>query len=893
MNIFVRIARSVVLTASGPCKHADFIVRMMASNVVRMILMTLVTPHQFAVAHTISLRSAWKPIDDAVCSCAFRSAGWQDTSRLLEKCVVKWGRELGVEWAQSRCKRRKKQTPFTVNIFIYLTSQKGKHLLPEDWDENLMDPPIGFQEQTHTKHLQVGKNRNTLWTLFGNEQKEDQDIGDKYKYIIRPSSEENIPRSIRKRKHVHLRRSKFVEGNVRVSKINLTLSVGAIMGFWYLCFLCGTPIGQAKNPGPNFHERSFGGNEDNANQLWIGCANPTQLLGKTECFEEWGSGIWTFAETSATEKAQISIRNKANQVGHKVIFGKPVAPHHVGTEMRGRAGGVAIASDYPIRKYVYPSPDFVHESTRFVDTIVQMGSSYAIYISSLYGMASNSCAIPQSFTNNLFLQATERALSFKGPAVICGDFNIPLLKLDGWEILEQAGWQDAAMADSNKFGRPPQATTNFGLRHSFILMNPAMTAAFHSCRTSAHFDFDSHPLLVAGFSMQTMKEPITKWVLPKSFDDFMFDTDQILKNAKDICHKRQCLFSNALDVGDTTQAARQFTLAFEETMKSSCVDCEGQKVSIPPGHFGRFEGKPFKSRNVAVPCIRPGRQGDFTPIMTQTNSSLRHHTRQQRRIQSLLSQIRAAKRNDTTAAWFACQNLWNSILCAHGFSKSFASWVVIHLGWFVPLQTPHEEYVEGLHEAFTAFHKREIQEHYMRQTAKNKLKVTQDISKGGAMAFRDVKDVPTPPLDAINWVASCKLARTTWKKGGKKVIQLSEAPDLDIAMPVDFQGQSRWITKIEGNYITLDRSVTLKDAENPCVTQKRSSSKCRDMHQQLISYWSSLWNRDNHIDNAHWDDAKSFITCLGDCPSCEFKPLSHDMWKQSLRGVKKSNGQGL
>ena len=666
-----------------------------------------------------------------------------------------------------------------------------------------------------------------------------------------------------------------------------------MIGFWHLCFLFGAPIGQAKNPGPNMQNAFEDHFIDDGNDcLWIGCANPTQLLGKEQCLQEWGSGIWTFAETSATVKAQQTIRNRANIYGHKIIFGDPVAPHHGCTEMRGRAGGVAISSDLPIRKFVYPSPDFVHSSTRFVDTVVQIDSSHSIYVASMYGIASNSCAVPQTYTNDIFLQATERALSFSGPAVICGDMNLSLDKLDGWSILERAGWQDAAVADSNRFSRDLQPTSNFGFRHSFILMNSAMSAAFQSCRTTANYDFDSHPLLVAGFSMKCVRESIKKWVLPKSLDNFMFDTAEIMENAKYFCDKREHNFRVALTEGDMDQAARQFTLAFEETMKSSSVDCEGEHVQIPLGHFGRAHGTPFKRKNITIPCIRPGRQGEFTPMMLQTNCSLSYHTRQQRRIYSLLNQIRAAKRNDTSAAWNACQNLWTAILGAHGFTKSFAFWVVTHLGWFVPISTPHEEYIEGLYEAFVEYHRKEMQEFYMTQTTKAKIKVSQDVDKGGAIAFRDVKDMPTPPLDAINWEVKSEILKTAWKKGGKRILQLTDNPEFDIAQPVVFQGQTRKIEKIEGQTMTLNKNVVLKNASEQFVFQRRSSSRSGDMHRQLINYWSGLWNRDTDKCSQDWKEAEAFITCLGDCPSCPFKPLEPSSWKHSLKGVRKITARG-
>ena len=59
-----------------------------------------------------------------------------------------------------------------------------------------------------------------------------------------------------------------------------------------------------------------------------------------------------------------------------------------------------------------------------------------------------------------------------------------------------------------------------------------------------------------------------------------------------------------------------------------------------------------------------------------------------------------------------------------------------------------KKYIEGLYEAFVEYHRKEMQEFYMTQTTKAKIKVSQDVDKGGAIAFRDVKDMPTPPLDA-------------------------------------------------------------------------------------------------------------------------------------------------
>ena len=34
------------------------------------------------------------------------------------------------------------------------------------------------------------------------------------------------------------------------------------------------------------------------------------------------------------------------------------------------------------------------------------------------------------------------------------------------------------------------------------------------------------------------------------------------------------------------------------------------------------------------------------------------------------------------------------------------------------------------------------------------------------------------------------------------------------------------------------------------------------------------------------------MTCLDNCPTCDFKPLTPELWKLSLRGVKKQTARG-
>ena len=583
----------------------------------------------------------------------------------------------------------------------------------------------------------------------------------------------------------------------------------------------------------------------------------------------------------------------SNKRSLTVLFGEAVAPQQKSTIMRGKAGGVATVTEFPIQPYQYPAPDFLFKSTRYMDCVVHVNQHVSIYVATLYGVAGQNSAHPTSLTYDIFNQATERGLSYKGPAVICGDFNVPLDSLEAWNTLRRHGWFDAALVDSIKFQRDLQPTSKHGSRHSFILMNQQMASSFYACRTSENYDFDSHPLLVAGFNVETFDRPLKNWILPKSFDSFLFDEGELRIHTKRVTEQRSHLFDAAIEHSNLDEAARQFTIAVEEVFKQSAVCVEGNKVCIPPGHFGRSKDNPFGNRSIHVPCVKAARNGEFNPIVTQMTNGLRLHTKQLRRLKAILDQTKALDNNASTLAHDQCQELWNKVLDAHGFAGSFGLWICQHCTDFVPLVRPSVQYLQQLLECFQKFHKENLNHYYLAQRKRNRVALDIDIEKGGSTCFKDVKDDLVPPIDAIHWSVSHTVKKTAWKKEGKKDLELLEKPQFNVNMPVTFQGQTRSLTSIRGNVIHLDSPVKLKDGKDMKITQENASSEPECMHKQLATYWSTLWQRDHvSVDQQDWKDADAFITCLNDCPTCKYEPIVASKWFASLKGVSRKSARG-
>ena len=653
-------------------------------------------------------------------------------------------------------------------------------------------------------------------------------------------------------------------------------------------------LGEALNPGPpNFHDDLIDDPGCTSDVLWVGNCNPTQLLGKEEVFGSWGRGIWTVSESSATLPAFASIRSRLKSHDLNVQFGEPVLPQQASTALRGRAGGVAVITNFPVRKYQYPSPDYLYKSTRFVDTIVQVQNNLAILICTVYGVAGISSSHSMSLTHDIFAQAVDRVSKFKGPSIICGDLNIDLETIHSWNTLHALGWKDLAVLDKETFGRDPKPTSKFGHRHSYIIASPELCKCFKTCQVVETYDFDSHPLLVAGFHIPTYFKPTIQWKLPKPFDSFMFDEGQLDENASWFCSQRSQTFEDSLLKGDMDQAAKQFTLAFEDTLRHSAVNPEGNFHKIPEGHFGRGRGNPFFLRKPNVVNVKPGRNGEFTPILSQSNCSLRAHTRQLRRIQALSQQLKSALQKCSDTGFRACQNLWTCILNGHGFHKGFASWIGVELNCTVPLNTPTLEFVESLYECFSAWHKKELNEFYLQKNVNRKFCIVEDIANGGRWCFNQVRDEASPPLSTISWQIECEVKRVPWKKQGLSVLHLRNRIDFDPNVPVTFQGQVRKIVCQQRGLLKLDEPVKLKADYPLIVCQTRTSADVKDMHEQLHKTWSDLWGRDadNQTDD-RWNEACDLVTSLEDCPSRPFKPLSKELWATSLRGVKPKSARG-
>ena len=383
-----------------------------------------------------------------------------------------------------------------------------------------------------------------------------------------------------------------------------------------------------KNPGPN--------------ELSIKSCNPTTIANKAEEFREIFPGIIGVSETAATSAVQVMMKNQFSELGYSTKWSAPVSSYSTSSSnMRGIAGGSAILSPFPLRDTCENHPDDILASNRVCETHVQFLPHRFMFVASLYGPTDRfKYGDPAQLLNRIFNYTAQRACRFVGPAVIMGDLNVPLSKLDLWPALQAQGWVDAGELSSLKNGHPLEMTYFEASRHTFILVNHVLSKALIQCRTCSHHLFAGHPVLDATFNVETVISPVTIWQMPKSFDKFLHDPEIAELAAARLTLEQQQAILKALEHNDINKLDKVWTSIAEGTLAESAVTTDGHKQYIKPGHLGRAHKKLFMTTQINVPVSKKARSGDYQPMCDQCSVELRRCTKQLHRLQSLCRQMK-------------------------------------------------------------------------------------------------------------------------------------------------------------------------------------------------------------------------------------------------------------
>ena len=233
--------------------------------------------------------------------------------------------------------------------------------------------------------------------------------------------------------------------------------------------------------------------------------------------------------------------------------------------------------------------------------------------------------------------------------------------------------------------------------------------------------------------------------------------------------------------------------------------------------------------------------------------------------------------------------LWNAIIHAKGFHKSFSHWAFQHGANFLPLKLPDLEFARCLTDAFVEWHAANTS-YFARENRRiryvNRLL---DIQQGGKQTFRAIADEPPPPLQFVHFPKEFTVVRQKWPKTGKHQIILEDVSNLRLDA-IRFQGQEVCIKKIEGAVITVDKPLRLRSS-SLVLTQDAWTIDHDKMHNLVNQEWDAFFQRDSRQEN-EFHAINQYLEVIKTDQIMKYHPISVCDLKQAIASTSKLSARG-
>lgn len=319
-------------------------------------------------------------------------------------------------------------------------------------------------------------------------------------------------------------------------------------------------------------------------------------------------------------------------------------------------------------------------------------------------------------------------------------------------------------------------------------------------------DLDKHDVLVSDFDFPCKIPRVSKWVLPRTFLDGPVDKvhfDQRIAQGLDDCAVK---VRGAIEHQNVGEALADWSAFHEECFAEASCHCDGEHRTLGSKYFGRCQVEAPKAVQLALPRCKTGRPGDYQPPFASTLArQLVKQTRRLQRLWHIMAHRDGPILDDAVA-------LWQAIVRATGFGKSFPRWCIANLGWY-PLQFPT---VEGVSEMYQ-FVKQYTDEVTRKAWSMRREAFSQELEescarRGGSLPCRLVKEETQPLVTEMQIRHQLSLMPQGWMPGGKAWVKISNADVFCVGDTLETEAiEARVLEKVPGA-VRLDRLVSRREA---------------------------------------------------------------------------------
>ena len=286
------------------------------------------------------------------------------------------------------------------------------------------------------------------------------------------------------------------------------------------------------------------------------------------------------------------------------------------------------------------------------------------------------------------------------------------------------------------------------------------------------------------------------------------------------------------------------------------------------------------------------RHGELSSSLKQTPTWFRQHLRQARRLQTLQHLVAAKDRNPSNANQQTCQELWDAIKNAQGFKQGFPKWAVNELQWVFPQNLPSHEmckvFAYSFHQYFAQLDaqvKREEREKLMTV-------FDTDWAKGGSKSFAGIREDGPQQLCYVAKTKRFKICRVRWPKQGRTTICCYEAHEIDLNLPITFQGQTVNVVSVQDKWVTLRKPLILKNGHDFIATQRAFVYDTTSATDEVVSTWNAFLKRDEAHLTDGWTDAEQIAHMIPQQSEIPVPDYNFDLWTSTQATTPEKSARG-
>ena len=611
--------------------------------------------------------------------------------------------------------------------------------------------------------------------------------------------------------------------------------------------------------------------------MTLGVTNPTQLWGKEDLLCNLGYTALFLSETSHTHRALPRIRRQIHRLGWHGSFGKPVQDHTPVSDplgsLRGCAEGVASISHFPI----FSSPQRVGvslwDTCRVQVSTLQLGHLPLRIVNLYLKPGALKCQATRAYNTALLNQVVPLVVGFHSPVLLTGDFNSPLNLYEPLLQLLSSGWQDLAVLSKQRWGIPLQNTCRDATRHTFMMGSPEVFPFLVEFGVHKCFDLHDHDILWGRFSFPDRCNSCFRWIGPSHFDGEIVDRGVLSKNVGDVMPGLSQQIDSCLENGDTTKAFEVWSKNAENMLASSLVTEGGERRSFGAKFFGRGAACPLVKSSLWEPRFK---DGDFNIGHDTPSLRCRLMLKQVRRLQTLIHLVKRDSMLEEMSA--EALELWQAVVHARGFGKSFSAWCLDRGSMLFPSSFPMLECVQYLKDLVAT----DLQK-WSSEAASFKKKRYRDSlerslkTEGGRLPFRLLRAPPSPPVSELAQVSQFDFSKFIC--GEDTTTFFFHNTSLLPGDVVFVNGESTTVSLVGDDSVTVDSCFP-----NPTsFAQKRIFVHPDEMAKAFFHEWDRFWNPvDCHVS----DEAQRIINRIPPLGPFPFGPITWHDWRLSLKKAK-------